>query len=68
MGFYCPIPVHELRKAINSAHQESIFELVCDDPETLHDIPSLCERMGVKLESVTEISGEYHFKIIKTIL
>lgn len=67
MGFYCPIPVHELRKAINSTDQESIFELVCDDPETLHDIPILCERMGVKLESVSEKSGEYYFRIIKTI-
>ena len=66
MGFYCPIPVHELRKAINPTQQESIFELVCDDPETLHDIPALCDRMGVELESVSEKSGEYHFKIKKT--
>ena len=59
--------MHELRKASNSTQHESVFELICDDPETLQDIPSLCERMGVKLESVTEKSGEYHFRIIKTI-
>ncbi|MFL2963662.1 MAG: sulfurtransferase TusA family protein [Candidatus Thalassarchaeaceae archaeon] len=66
LGFYCPIPVHELRKAINSSDKEVIFELVCDDPETLHDIPALCQRMGVELESVSEKSGEYSFRIIKT--
>ena len=37
--------------------------MVCDDPETLHDIPALCDRMGITLERVTERSGEYTFVI-----
>ena len=37
--------------------------MVCDDPETLHDIPALCDRMGITLEKVAERSGEYTFVI-----
>ena len=34
-----------------------------DSPETLHDIPALCDRMGVVLEEVNEESGEFRFVI-----
>jgi|TARA_B110000881_G_C18402610_1_gene426771 TusA-related sulfurtransferase len=64
LGFYCPIPVHELRKALNSSEIGTIFDLVCDDPETLHDVPALCERMGITLENMEEKSGEYTFRIV----
>ena len=40
-----------------------IIEVIGDDPETLHDMPALCERLRVELISVTEESGEYTFKI-----
>jgi len=37
--------------------------VVCDDPETLHDIPALCDRMRITLQGVEERSGEYTFVI-----
>ena len=40
-----------------------LIEVVCDDPETLHDIPALCDRMGVILEKVEEEDGEFRFLI-----
>ena len=42
-----------------------VIEVVCDDPETMHDIPALCDRMGVYLKGVEEVSGEYKFIIEK---
>ena len=39
--------------------------ILCDDPETLHDIPALCVRMGLKLLEVDEEAGEYGFRIRK---
>ena len=63
LGFLCPIPVHETRRVLKGcAHGEKI-EVICDDPETLHDIPALCDRMGVVLEEVNEESGEFRFVI-----
>jgi len=65
IGFFCPVPVHETRKAIEKAAHGTLFEVLCDDPETLHDIPALCDRMGLVLLGVSEDAGEYAFRIEK---
>ncbi|MDC1419112.1 sulfurtransferase TusA family protein [Euryarchaeota archaeon] len=67
VGFYCPIPVHELRKLLLNSDDGDIIDLICDDPETLHDIPALCNRMGITLQKVSEDAGEYTFRIINYI-
>jgi len=63
LGFLCPIPVHETRRVLKDCDQGDRIEVICDDPETLHDIPALCDRLGVVLESVEEKSGEFRFVI-----
>mgnify|MGYP001468293531 CR=1 FL=1 len=63
LGFLCPIPVHETRRALEESDEGAILEVVCDDPETLHDIPALCDRMRITLQGVEERSGEYTFVI-----
>ena len=63
LGFLCPIPVHETRRALEESDEGAILEVVCDDPETLHDIPALCDRMRITLQGVEESSGEYTFVI-----
>jgi len=65
LGFLCPVPVHETRKAVEEAPPDTLFEVLCDDPETLHDIPALCDRMGLLLLGVSEDAGEYTFRIEK---
>ena len=63
LGFLCPIPVHETRRVLKDCDHGDRIEVICDDPETLHDIPALCDRLGVILESVEERSGEFRFVI-----
>tara|TARA_B100000959_G_scaffold225283_1_gene239346 strand:- start:4592 stop:4837 length:246 start_codon:yes stop_codon:yes gene_type:complete len=65
LGFLCPIPVHETRRALNQCENGEILEVVCDDPETMHDIPALCDRLGVELRGVEEDAGEFTFVIAK---
>ena len=65
LGFLCPVPVHETRRAVEKAAKGTLFEVLCDDPETLHDIPALCDRMGLVLLGVNEDAGEYAFRIEK---
>lgn len=65
LGFFCPIPVHETRKALSEMSKGEIIEVVGDDPETMHDMQALCERLGVELLKITENSGEYTFQIQK---
>jgi tRNA 2-thiouridine synthesizing protein A len=63
IGFLCPIPVHETRRVLKQCDEGEVIEVLCDDPETLHDIPALCDRMGVILERVEEEDGEFRFLI-----
>ena len=63
LGFFCPVPIHETRKAVEASDRGSVFEVVCDDPETLLDMPALCDRMGLDLLGVSEDAGEYTFRI-----
>ena len=65
LGFLCPIPVHETRRALGEMNDGEVIEVICDDPETLHDIPALCERLGFLLDSAEEDSGIYKFTIAK---
>ena len=57
------MPVHETRKALREMAVGQIIEVIGDDPETLHDMPALCDRIGVELLSVEENAGEYTFRI-----
>ena len=50
---------------MEEANPGTLFEVLCDDPETLHDIPALCDRMGLALLGVSEDAGEYLFRIQK---
>ena len=63
IGFLCQIPVHETRRVMKQCDEGEVIEVLCDDPETLHDIPALCDRMGVILERVEEEEGEFRFLI-----
>jgi TusA-related sulfurtransferase len=66
LGFFCPIPIHETRSALSSLEKGGVLEVICDDPETLRDIPLLCKRMGIELLEISENSGEYVFFISNT--
>ena len=63
LGFFYPIPIHETRIALSELSEGEIIEVICDDHETLRDIPLLCKRLNVSLLSVEEESGEFSFLI-----
>ena len=65
VGFFCPIPVHETRKALDISILGTIIKVICDDPETKHDLPALCNRLGAKIIEIEERVGEIIFTIQK---
>ena len=65
VGFMCPIPVHETRRAFEAAVTGTEMLFICVDPVSLHDIPALCNRIGLSLLGVEEEAGEYGFRIRK---
>ncbi|MDE0574378.1 MAG: sulfurtransferase TusA family protein [Candidatus Poseidoniales archaeon] len=65
LGFHCPVPVHETKRALSTMDHGSIILVMADDPETKIDIPALLNRSGDTLLGVEEEAGEYHYRIRK---
>ena len=63
LGHYCPVPVNQARNALLKLSVGEILLVVADDPETIHDIPLLVNRMGHNLLVAEENSGEFHYTI-----
>jgi len=63
IGFHCPIPIAELKKALQNMKGGDILEVLSDDPETYHDIPLLLMRLNHKLISIEDNAGEHKFII-----
>ena len=65
LGFHCPVPVHETKRALGTMDPGHIILVMADDPETKIDIPALLNRSGDTLLGVEEEAGEYHYRIRK---
>ncbi|MBK71432.1 MAG: hypothetical protein CMB43_03285 [Euryarchaeota archaeon] len=63
LGFYCPVPLHETKKALRSLSTGDVIGVRADDPETLHDIPMFLDRTQHILHDVVQDRGEFCFII-----
>ena len=63
LGFFCPIPVAEAKKALSNMSVGSVLQVLASDPETLHDIPLMLGRTPHELLAVQSNEGEYVFLI-----
>ena len=63
IGFFCPVPVAEAKRAFATMTPGQVLELLADDPEVMHDLPMLIERSGHRLISIEEDAGEYCFLV-----
>ena len=63
LGFYCPVPLHETKKALQSLSNGDVIGVKADDPETLHDIPMYLGRTEHVLREIVRESGEFYFII-----
>ncbi len=63
MGMRCPIPVQRLRIALRENPEVREIHLKGDDPESLHDIPVLLDRMGLPPAEVSEFELGWLFVV-----
>ena len=63
LGHYCPVPVSQARKALSKLDGGNVLLVISDDPETMHDMPMLIERLGHNLVDVQQSAGEIRFII-----
>lgn len=63
LGYLCPVPVFETRRALEEMAAGTILDILCDDPDVKHDIPVLVARLGSVIISTEERDGEWRFRI-----
>ena len=64
IGLRCPIPVHRVRVALKGL-EEGVIHVMGDDPESLHDIPALLERLGLPPATITQTGDSWLYVITK---
>ncbi len=63
IGLRCPIPVQRTRKALRTLPPGGVIHLIGDDPESLHDIPALIDRLGLTEAEITEMGANWLYVI-----
>lgn len=66
VGLYCPVPIFETRKKINSMEKGQILKMIADDPGSKPDMESWARTTGNQLLKVEEEGGVFTFYIEKT--
>lgn len=65
VGLYCPVPIYETRKKIDSMSKDKILKMVADDPGSEEDIKSWTRSTGNKLLKIEKDKDNYIFFIKK---
>tara|TARA_B100001750_G_scaffold162302_1_gene131063 strand:+ start:283 stop:507 length:225 start_codon:yes stop_codon:yes gene_type:complete len=65
LGLRCPIPVQQTRLALRDLSEGGVIHLLGDDPESLHDIPALLERLSLPPAEVSEVESGWKYVIRK---
>ena len=66
VGLYCPVPIFETRKKMNSMERGQILKMMADDPGSKPDMESWARTTGNELIKVEEEDGVFTFYIKKT--
>jgi TusA-related sulfurtransferase len=67
-GLYCPAPVFETRKKIDSLKTNQILLMLADDPASEEDIKAWAKRTGNELICIEKYKDIFKFFIRKTSL
>jgi tRNA 2-thiouridine synthesizing protein A len=65
-GLYCPAPIYETRKKIDSMKKGQILKMIADDPGSEPDIKSWARMTGNKLLKIEKDKDRFKFYIEKT--
>ncbi len=65
-GLYCPAPIFETRKKIDSIKKGQILKLAADDPASEEDIKSWAKTTGNELLKIEKDGEKFTFFIRKT--
>ncbi|MCG9479888.1 MAG: sulfurtransferase TusA family protein [Actinomycetia bacterium] len=66
IGLFCPAPIYETRKKINSMKEGQVLKMTADDPGSEADIKSWAKTTGNELFKIEKEGETFIFYIKKT--
>ncbi|MDD3776641.1 MAG: sulfurtransferase TusA family protein [Actinomycetota bacterium] len=66
IGLYCPAPIFETRKMINSMQKGQVLKMLADDPGSEADMKSWSRTTGNKLLKIEKEGDTFIFYIKKS--
>ena len=59
LGLFCPIPIWEAAKALDSMKLGQVVEVLSDDEAVKGDMTAWCKQTGNRLLGIDEANGKY---------
>lgn len=65
IGLFCPEPLYQTRKNMDSLEKGEVLEVLADDPTAAEDIPRFAKRAGHEVISSENTDGQLRILIRK---
>ncbi len=65
IGLFCPEPLYQTRKNMDSLEKGEVLEVLADDPTAAEDIPRFAKRAGHEVISFENTDGQLRILIRK---
>ena len=65
VGSYCPVPLIQTRKSIDTLEDGDVLEVLADDPAAEEDIKSFAKRTGHVIVKFEKLEDHIRFLIMK---
>ena len=66
-GLNCPLPILRAKKTLNAMTGGQILKIMATDPGSVKDFEAFAKQTGNELLDSSEVEGEFHFMLKKSI-
>ena len=66
-GLNCPLPILRAKKTLNAMTGGQILKIMATDPGSVKDFEAFAEQTGNELLDSSEVEGEFHFTLKKSV-
>lgn len=66
-GLNCPLPILRAKKTLNAMTGGQILKIMATDPGSVKDFEAFAKQTGNELLDSSEVEGEFHFLLKKSI-
>ncbi len=66
-GLNCPLPILRAKKTLNGMTSGEVLKIMATDPGSVKDFEAFATQTGHELLGSSEVDGEFHFLMKKTL-